>query len=270
MTFRIVAGILFLYTVQHLEAGQLPLVEVTETMMSAISGEEAAVGVALGPDAASDLQFSSFVDPNALSFSFSTLPGQIYLGMSVSLTTTGSFNGGDYTWSSAGTVGASAWSDSGAAAWSGDPDETISQNITLGGVLYALKGAITTTTDPSNDRLTDSSGDFVFYDINDNFLGGTSGKDTYDMTTNRWTFNFQWVPADRDCSDPCFLGAASGSQGADGGAGSFDFRATPVPEPSTLLFTGTILVALRLMLRSRSRWPLRSSPLSDRPLDGVR
>ncbi len=240
------------------KASQITLAEVTETMMSVASKEGTALGVALGPDASSLLQFSSFVDPNARTFSFTTLPGQHYLGMAVSLTTVGVYNIGlgQYTWNAAGSVGASSWSDSGSAVWTGDPTETIPEHtVTLFGHSYSVRGTVETSPDPTNDRITLSKGDFVFHDLatpNPKFLGGTSGTDKYNITTGKWTFDYSWTPADKDCSDPCFDMGAVGQQGLVGGDGTFAIKNSPVPETSSLflLCGGLAILFSRHRLRS--------------------
>lgn len=233
-------------------ASDTPIVEVTETMMSVAEMESATLGLAAGPDAFSQLQFASFVDPVARTFTFSTLPGQTYLGMSVMLTSTGTYAGnGQYSFAATGSIGGSPWTETGTGLWSGDPTETISQNVDIFRRTYAVRGAVETMTDENG--VTTSQGDFVYYDINDKFQGGTTGKDV--LKNGTWQFTFDFEPSDI-CGDRVFGQSgscspfetvASGMQGLDG-VGSFTFQNLPVPEPGTIIIAST---GLAIILRRK-------------------
>jgi hypothetical protein len=69
-----------------------------------------------GPDFASHIVFSSLVDPLAMSYSYTSVPGSTYEGLSLTLSATGIFDPSTDTLAiaSAGTLGADSWTSLGA------------------------------------------------------------------------------------------------------------------------------------------------------------
>ncbi len=104
-----------------------------ETVVHAQFNDALALRAHLGVDNFNLLKFNYDIDNATGDFSYSTAPGQTYLGQSIILSTTGSFDAPNSTfnYSATGLVGADAWSSTGSTVWVGDPVATINQNITI-------------------------------------------------------------------------------------------------------------------------------------------
>jgi hypothetical protein len=203
---------------------------VTETMMQAQGDESIFIGSVFGTDASTPLQFTSYVDPVALTFSFASVTGQTYQGMAFSLSLNGNYDTtlGQYEWSAVGQLGSQSWTNTGTAVWTGD-DEPNSTTILDtfeyppgSGHFYTISGSVNV------DIGNDSTGLFTF-------LGPAkqiwtySGGDHYNPRIGQFSWNVPNTP----------LGFLSGITGSvpvpNGGAGTSEMMIASIPEPSTLV-----------------------------------
>ena len=123
----------------RLLAGSLPpWAANTEVMMNTEAAEMTFIGRYFGPDDASPLSFTSNQDITGQSFSFNLTPGSTYLGQSMSLTASGSYNTTTSEWDittsgSLGPVGPNqmTWSSVYTASITGDPTFLIAGKITV-------------------------------------------------------------------------------------------------------------------------------------------
>jgi hypothetical protein len=228
----------------------------TETMMETESFNELILYSVLGADTSSTLHYSSFTDPSTNSFSYMTLPGQTYDGVSVSLSGSGEFdqNTGVYSYNTAGLIGSDVWSGSGTLQWVGDPTATPCFNVTLGGKVYRVCATLEV------DGTGDSTGTYTFTGPDGKVYGPYNGSDH--LTTGGW-FHSITVPKNPVTPDGSVNVIASignipglhpvGGGGFDGGGvGSFQSGASPVPEPSSAVMLGlggVFLMTSRLLAR---------------------
>lgn len=75
-----------------------PNVLTTEIMMESIGVNAEGVGRALGIEPGAPIAFSTYTDPDNLSFAFATNPGQMYQGQPLSLVGGGAYNAAESRW----------------------------------------------------------------------------------------------------------------------------------------------------------------------------
>jgi hypothetical protein len=129
----------YLFSPSRLHAGSLPAWAAnTEVMMNAETAEMTFIGRYFGPDNASPLSFTTNQDIKGQSFSFSLNSGSTYLGQSMNLTATGTFNTTTSQWNIAttGTFGPAgpnqmSWNSSYTASITGDPTFLIAGTTTV-------------------------------------------------------------------------------------------------------------------------------------------
>lgn len=196
-----------------------------ETLMQAQADEVLALEWLYGTAPGSSLNFNYAVDTSGGSFSWSTLPGQTYNGLSFSVSGTGSYNSSTttYNWTASGQLGLSPWTEQGEAQWTGDPTANLNGTYTDADTGENVVVAGTVTVDATGH----SSGNVTL-----NGVGNTPITDFIgtDITTIRIGYdpdfpsyvpvNGTWTPADQ-----------SGDM-------------TLVPEPSGLALLGLGVVSL--------------------------
>src|SRR6516164_6567330 len=112
--------------------------QVVEVMMENQGADAAYIGRMFGGDGSSLIQFQSMTDPTTGTFGYSTLPGSMYLGQSLSIVSAGTYDSGSGSWSmeTTGSLGGSSWTQSGTGAIVGDPLGTFDWKIPIGGGHY--------------------------------------------------------------------------------------------------------------------------------------
>jgi hypothetical protein len=117
--------------------------ETTETLANASAIDSLFLGQVFGYDYGSTIQFS-WSTTDSGSFSYSVLSGQTYQGLPLSLSLDGSFDQmSTYTWTGAGQLGATSWTETGTGVWSGDPTETVNTTIKVGNDTISIIGTMT-------------------------------------------------------------------------------------------------------------------------------
>jgi hypothetical protein len=231
----------------HLDA----ITETTETMMATSGLETLVSGGMFGSGVLSTLQFTSYVDPQNHSFSYSLLPGQTYLGQSIALTTSGSFdvNLGEYTWATSGSYGGDVFSGGGSGVWAndaaytpGDPEYDAETTITFKGKDYKGSGKVTI------DGTHSTAKNFIFTDPAGKKWGPASGTDTF--LDGKWKYDLH---LDRNDAFPqgFDIKDAGVVPFPNGGAGNFQLVLAPTPEPASLLLIGSGVLTLSGFLRKR-------------------
>jgi hypothetical protein len=210
---------------------------VTEYLMESQGEDAVFVKTMFGTDPHSPLHFSSFVDPTAMTFSFSLVPGSTYKGLSMTLTGSGAFDSSSNTWiiSSSGMLGSTSWSTLGT-------DVITSDTMTDQG-----EKSNRDRIDEHGNKIGDIH-DIVFIDkenpIRDFGTAILTDKDGKEIgkpfpirTIRRRTGAWNW-----EADGPDFTVTSVGFTGPDGGTRSFTTTIAPVPEPSTLtlLTLGTV------------------------------
>jgi hypothetical protein len=240
-------------------AGNLPaIVEVTESMMAS-SGLDTLVEAGIfGSGVPSTLQFSSFVNPATGSFTYSLLPGQSYLGQSISLTTVGTFDPAlnSYTWTTTGLYGATPFSGSGSDAWTGDPTEKGETTETWHGQQYTGSGDVEVDVQGAGSNATSKAKNWTFTGPDGHKFGPFNGDDKW-MVDPKHPFEGHWVYSNWVSANLAFPQGlqihGDGFVPLNGGPGAFDLVLTPgtTPEPSTLLTFGWGFLGLAGFLRKR-------------------
>ena len=240
-------------------AGDLPaILQVTETMMAASNLDTLVEAGMFGSGVPSTLQFSSFLDPVTGSFTYSLLPGQSYLGQSISLTTVGTFDPAlnSYTWTTTGLYGTTPFSGGGSEAWIGDPTETGSTTITWkDGKQYTGTGKVEVVEQGGGSTAKSKATDWTF-------TGPDGHKFEHFNGDDKWVVDPKTHDGNWEYSNWTFANAAfpqglnikgTGFVPLDGGAGNFELVLTPIaaPEPSTLLTLGSGILGLAGFLRKR-------------------
>lgn len=231
-------------------AGNIPAItEASETMIASSTFDMLLAGGMFGSGVPSTLQFSSLVDSQTRSFTYSLLPGQEYLGQPISLTTTGTYaGGGQYNWTVGGNYGGEAFSGDGGGVWVGDPDFPATTTVTYKGQPYTGSGTV--SYDGTDSHSTAKN--FTFTGPDGRKYGPASGTDIFvgkdGNTPAHWEYNFHL-----DSNDAFKTGMIIDGSGTvpDGAFGSFTLKVTPVPEPSTLALLGTSALCIGGVLRRR-------------------
>jgi len=219
--------------------------EVLETMMSTQMVDGLSIVHIFAPQSATTLHFTSNLDPVARSFSYSLLPGQLYQGQSISLSTNGSFDSilGIYGHATSGQIGPQTWSAGGTIRWVGDPTRQVHTTVMIDGNIFHVTGSLefepssgagrstgmfTFTGSPSGPRGADPFGP---YPGTDAFLLG------------QWEYTVQ-VPPNPLVPDGVVLFSRGNVPFPNGGPGNFEVHIALVPEPSTPLPLGSSLAGL--------------------------
>ena len=234
-------------------------IDVTEAMMESQGLQAILIGANLGPDGLSTLSFVSSVDPVLKTFSYSLNPGQTYLGLNASLTTTGFFNSGadQWEWTSTGSIGALDLTGHGTAGPLA-PDPPAFDHLDL----FDLNLPLTVISDVTYTQTairTVSEGTITVSDGHGNVV--SSGRHTDSLiiqgpNKGKWEWD---------------TGAISGAFGAFrveaggavpfplGGEGAFAVQIEPVPEPGTLVLSviglGAVAARRRTSMARRSATP---------------
>jgi hypothetical protein len=139
-----------------------------ETLMQATSDELSLLSIVVGPDPSLNIQYNYAVDPSSGSFSYSTLPGQMYDGLLFSVSGAGTYDPttATYDWTASGQVGSNSLADVGEAVWSGDPNAVVTGQVTIGGVTYSVSGSVNLNTVTGGLVKNTSSGSVTFTNIN--------------------------------------------------------------------------------------------------------
>ena len=90
--YLILTAIAFYVLLAPCAPARAGIIEVTEVMMESQGLLAVGLGIALGPDDASPLHFTSSVDPLGKTFGYDLVAGSNYLGLAASLSVDGSFD----------------------------------------------------------------------------------------------------------------------------------------------------------------------------------
>ena len=222
------------------------LVTSEETLMQAQLNEAAALDYFVAPDASSILQYNYAVDTSGGGFSYSTLPGQTYDGLSYSVSCAGTYNSSTntYDWTATGQLGSSSWTEQGESQWTGDPTATITGTVTLGGI---VTGTVTGTVEV--DGMGHSSGTVTYTPTGGNPM--QCSITDYVPSSGDWLLtwkgNSAYVPIQGKW--------VSNTGGGDTvtGLSSIYQSYTNVPEPSTIVLLGMGAIST-LVYAWRRRW----------------
>jgi len=206
--------------------------EVLETMMSTQTVDALFIVHIFAPQSATTLNFTSNLDPLARSFSYSLLPGQLYQGQSISLSTNGSFDSilGIYGHATSGQIGPQTWSAGGTIQWVGYPTRQVHTTVVIDGNIFHVTGSL--EFEPSGAGR--STGMFTF-------TGAPSGPGG--AGPGQWEYTVQ-VPPNPLVPDGGVLFSRGNVPFPNGGPGNFEVHIAPVPESSTLLPLGSSLAGL--------------------------
>ena len=228
--------------------------EVLETMMATQTVDALSIVHIFAPQSATKLHFTSNLDPVARSFSYSLLPGQLYQGQSISLSTNGSFDSilGIYAHATSGQIGPQTWSAGGTIQGVGDPTGQVHTTVMVDGNIFHVTGSLEfepsggagrstgmfTFTGPPSEP--DGAGPFGPYPGTDAFLLG------------QWEYTVHVSPNPL-VPDGGVLFSRGNVPFPNGGPGDFEFHSAPVPEPSTPLLLGSSLAGLGRFAWRRQR-----------------
>lgn len=229
--------------------------ELSETMMGQSLADSILLVQAFGVNP-TGISFTSSINANARSFSYSAVGGQTYAGMALSLTTSGIYNPstGAYDWTTNGQLGGDSWSQSSSSAWVGDPEIKTERNVTVGGDLYTLKFTHSVT-DGFTTKSTFSNGTATAP------LGGRFGKGPFwegkisgtdQFVAGDWVYKAILPVGNPLVPDKILIFSGKGDIGTDVGGlrdGTFDVSVSEVPEPTSsaigLVLSGTAFALLR-------------------------
>ena len=224
--------------------------EAVEAMINAQGVDAAFLAGAFGPDGRSPLAFGSTIDDAGRSFAYATAQGSTYLGMPVSVASSGSFDAAtaSWNWSSAVTLGAASWVDVGSGQFLGDPDFPIDASTTILGLKLSLH---------IDDQILVVNG-------GPESLGTatlTVGSHSFGATVHDFLFNGSWEWDWRNttftASDVAITGVGQTPPG--GGPGMFVTRIQAVPEPPALIPAITGVLGALGLFRPRRAGPASRS-----------
>ncbi len=233
------------------KADNSPFQLVTQDMISAQLDEINGFGQFFGPDASSPITFSSNENLQTLSFSFVTMPGSTYEGLSLTLNGSGAFDSGNnlWEWSFSGSLGSNTLAGSGS--------ESALSSGRSPGEETQTKSQMTETRKDGTE-ITRYYADKKTYDDNGKETGTTiwqtdkDGKRTGPDTTLKGQANndgnYRW-----QVDGPPFDITTSGFTPPVGGPGYFVTTISATPEPSSLLLLGSGVIGLSGSLRKRLR-----------------
>ena len=254
--FVLLLGLSFSFRV----SAALILTEVVETMMEAQANEALFIGQTFGVDNGSALHFVSNVDPLNRRFSYSTIPNQLYRGMGVSLSTSGSFDQilNKYNWTSSGTLGSQFWTSIGSVEWVGDPTGTVSTQIKFTAnpsnspITVLVEGKVQWEQGPVNAF---SSGTYTYATLGGgNSWGPFNGTDRFDVMKQQWIHSVT-VGKSNVTPDGINTFAAGILASSGDNKGTFEMRIQSVPEPSIFsLITIALFSMYTVAMRSRVKW----------------
>jgi hypothetical protein len=235
--FWLLCVLALLFTPQTATCDQISSTVFSTEFMAEFSGETVeTLARFFGPDFTTPINFSSFVDPAALTFSFSTVPGATYLGLPLMLTGTGVFDTATSTWSlsSHDSLGTTKWSFIGDATFNAADDGSNSAGDEFDDD-GNKKGDTHDIATIGNGR---SAGVIWDTDLKGN---RTSPNRRLQDSTNIHSNTWNW---DLNASDVgYFISTAGMVSFQTGGSGSFTTVIAPVPEPAsdTLLIFGLLV-----------------------------
>jgi hypothetical protein len=186
------------------------------------------IALIFGPDKTSALTFSSTLNSTATLFSYSLTP-VIYLGQTLNLTGTGSFDTttGVLQLNSSGSLGTLSWTTTGT-----DTISVSGTDLNVTTQLNFLKGGAVKSADVEATgfvRADGSTGGFGFHtDENGDPIPGTTRifKDSQQNSTGAMAYSSSTVGLGYGIN-------ISGSSPPGGGAGTTTGNIIPIPEPST-------------------------------------
>ena len=219
--------------------------EVLETMMEAYANESLFIGHYFGVDTNNSVEYDFIVDYGSRTFSLNSQNDQTYLGETMSLSMSGSYddNTGIYSWTSSGTISGETWTSAGSVEWIGDPKGTVSTTITIGGKEYTVTGNVEWEQGVINAT---SKGSYTFKSANGTTYGPYKGTDMWNINTGEWDHEVT-VPKNPVTPDG-FVTFSSGITQDNPQAkliiGKFQNSITPIPEASTVFLLGVGLIGL--------------------------
>ncbi|MBV8729989.1 MAG: hypothetical protein JO336_09290 [Acidobacteriia bacterium] len=216
-------------------------------MANAQLGDAIFLSSSFAPLNTASLQFTDTFDPVAKTFSYQTGAGQMYEGMSVSMSTTGSFNSAlsEYQWTTTAFLGSSTWTGTSTGVWVGDPI-TINSTYVYKGVTYAVTGTINLDGLQSSGTLTYTAPPGTPNNI---CVAGCKWPSTDSISAPPSTLTVMAVGFDAS------LGLNGVLPFPDGGAGNVQLQVSPVPEPT---FMGPLVAAILLLLARKTNSSARS------------
>lgn len=232
----------------------------TEVMMESQGLQAITIGSIFGGDSASPIAFTSLVDVDARTFSYSAVPGSTYLGESVVWSTSGAYDPSTelYEWSTTCLVGLVDLSGVGAGGPFVGDDPPFEMEL-LNPPPGPLPKVVSTFSDVDYMRVGGKllSKGTITVRLENGLLLSTSKHTDELITEGPDKGNFRW---DTGVVSPFLLGftytisSAGFSPLPDGGPGSFTTTITAVPEPSSWMMTlfGS-LGTLGLLIRRRPR-----------------
>jgi hypothetical protein len=205
--------------------------QATESMMNSEGLIMSLVARDLGIDPTVSLNFTSAMDPVAMTFGYSLQSGSTYLGQSAALQVSGAFDVPSQSWlfTSTGHIGATSLAGNGSTTFSGDPisfdimdflnlPETIVSNVTYENtaIRTASMGTITVKDRFGNVLSSGTHTDVLILD------GPDQGK---------WRWDTGLLTARN--GKPFTIDAMGFIPVPNGGTGTFIVQVSAVPEPST-------------------------------------
>ena len=215
----------------------------TEIMMEDQGADNVLLAHIFGVDTSSPLRFTSFVDPAGMYFSFELVPNSTYLGQSITMSASGTFDPTTSTWttSSTGEIGdPNTYGTTSTKTVTKNPDGTYTitedVNHTLLGDFGNTKDgdlhtSVTASVPNGGDILSTEEGNLT--DKNGNFVLGSDFEGIDSKHKGVWFWTVFPAPI-VEVAGLNFAVVSNGTSSDEGGAGSFVTQIQSVPEPSTL------------------------------------